>query len=151
MTMKSEAFFLKVLSWIRLLTAKLPIIHSEILGFNMPQRHQYHISRAHFEAEPHNQPEANKWLIIFCLLSRSNLNDFVVTDNTSFPRSGRYTEVGGWHFVIYAWFELLWKYSKIFFPLINHLVWLCVSKAVCLWCCLPLEPKPFPKLTVIRD
>ena len=27
-------------------------------------------------------------------------------------------------------------------------MWLCVSEAVCLWCCLPLEPKPFPRLTV---
>ena len=31
----------------------------------------------------------------------------------------------------------------------DHWVWLCVSEAVCLLYCLPLEPKPFPRLTML--
>ena len=35
-----------------------------------------------------------------------------------------------------------------FFIWWDHLKWLCVSTAVCLWCCSPLEPKPLLRLTV---
>ena len=40
-------------------------IHCEILGSNLQQPHQHHDFRAHFQAEPHNQAEANKWQKIF--------------------------------------------------------------------------------------
>ena len=45
--------------------------------------------------------------------------------------------------------EMFWKYSMVFLCIRwDHWVWLCVSEAVCLWCCLPLEPKLFTRLTV---
>ena len=34
--------------------------HCEILGFSLQQPHQHHVFRAHFEAEPHIQAEADK-------------------------------------------------------------------------------------------
>ena len=42
-----------------------------------------------------------------------------------------------------------WKYSIFFLCIfLDHWVWLCVSEPVRLWCCFPLEPKPFPRFTV---
>ena len=67
--------------------------HCEILGSYLQQRHQHHVFRAHFEAEPHSQAEANKWQHIICLISRSKLADYLVAGNTLLPCSARYTEV----------------------------------------------------------
>ena len=36
-----------------------------------------------------------------------------------------------------------------FFAFFRTTWWLCISEVVCLWCCLPLEPKPFPTLRVV--
>ena len=63
--------------------------HCEILGSYLQQPHQHHICRAHFEAEPHSQAEANKWQRMFCLISRSKLTESVVTDKTLMPCSAR--------------------------------------------------------------
>ena len=70
-------------------TIKESNLNCEILGSYLQQHHQHHVFRAHFEAEPHSQAEANKWQRIFCLISMSKLTDSVVTDNTSLPCSAR--------------------------------------------------------------
>ena len=93
--------------------------HSEILGSYLQQPHQHQLSRAHFEAEPHSQAEANKWQPIFCLFSRTKLTDSLVTGNTSLPCSARWTEDSGVQAGINAWSELLWKYSMIFFAFVG--------------------------------
>ena len=87
----------------------------EILGSYLQQRHQHHVFRAHFEAEPHSQAEANTYQGIFRSISMSKLTNSVVTYNTSLLCSARYTEGSGGQAGNYAWSELLWKYSMFFF------------------------------------
>ena len=53
--------------------------HCEILGSYLQQPHQHHVFRAHFEAEPHSQAEANKWQQIFCLIYRYKLIDSLLS------------------------------------------------------------------------
>ena len=82
-------------------------LHLTLLDYLTTWLLQSWVQQSLFETEPHSQPEANKWIRIFSFLSRSNLTDSVVTDNTSLQRSARYREVSGWQSGIYAWFELL--------------------------------------------
>ena len=49
----------------------------------------------------------------FCLIYRSKLTVFVITDATSFPCSARTTEVTGGRTGIQALSELLWKDHQI--------------------------------------
>ena len=94
---------------------------------------KHHVFTAHFEEQPHIQEEANKLQRIFCLSFSFKLTDSVVTDKPSQPYSAKQTEVSGGQAGINSWSELIQKYF-IFFCWIwwDHLMWLCVSEAVCL-------------------
>ena len=64
-------------------------VHCEVLGSSLQQLHQHQVFRAHFEAEPYIQAEANNEQRIFRLVSRSKIIDKVITDKISLPCSAR--------------------------------------------------------------
>ena len=95
------------------------VCHCDILGSYLQQPPQHYVFRAHFEAELHSQAEANQWQQIFCLIYRFKLNDSLATGNTSLPCSARWAEVSGGQAGIYAWSELIWRYSMIYFAFVG--------------------------------
>ena len=118
---------LKHFNFIQFLETTPSTAHCEIFGSNLQQPHQHHVFRAYFEAE------ANKWQRIFCLIYWSKLTDSVVKDDTSMPCSARQTRGqwwSGWYvFLILVALEIFHHFFCIW---LDHLLWLCVSRAVCL-------------------
>ena len=70
------------------------LYHCDILGFYLQQPHKHHVSRPHFDAEPHSQAEANTYQGIFCPISRSKLTDSVRSDNPSVTYSASLPNAG---------------------------------------------------------
>ena len=121
--------------------------HSEILGSYLQQSYQHYVLRALFDAEPHSDAYVGTWQRVFCPISRSKLTDSVVTENISLSCSARKTHVSGVLTGIYAWSEILWKYSIVFFfafggitGCVSASLVLCVCDAASHW-----SQRPFPE------
>ena len=86
---------------------------------------------------------------LFCINFRSKVNDSVEQTTLHFHAVlGRQRSV-----VVRLIFmpEAALEISRIFLCIWwDHLLCLCISEAVCLWCYFPLEPKPFPTFTLCK-
>ena len=122
--------------------------HCEILGSYLHQHHQHHILRPNLHAESQSQAKGKKVEGLSSPNSASKLIASGVTDITALLFRARQTRVIG-VILMFNLVLLLWRRFVIIHIIMwDHWLWLCVSEAVRFKCGFPLEPKPFPGLTV---
>ena len=124
-------------------------IHFEKLDSSLQQCQQLQSVRALFYAEPQLGPVLKLWI--------SSTSQPFQAISSHFKNIGRYLRQFQAFQDNFRLFQYIPPYSSTFlcmsvyldqFHFSHHMPWLCVSEALCLECCFPLEPKAFCKLRV---